>query len=77
MVGSNTPPIALSLFFILNLAFESIWAYFYLPADTWQDLPTFTIISQDLHIVWKLGTAGIISTCSDWYAVPILKEDVR
>ncbi|CAD6565454.1 MAG: hypothetical protein CYPHOPRED_005629 [Cyphobasidiales sp. Tagirdzhanova-0007] len=66
--GVNTPAVALALFFILSMLAEGLWAAYFLPKDTWHNLPSFRLVSQDLTIVFKLGGAGVLNVCSDWFA---------
>jgi len=66
--GSNTPPIALAVYFTVCFLGELAWAVVVLPKDPWHNLPPFSLVCQDLGIVFKLGAVGSISTCSDWFA---------
>lgn len=68
VAGEHTPSLALATFLNLSFASVSLWAYLVLPKSTWQDIPTFKEVSTDLKIVFKIGSANVVSTCSDWFA---------
>jgi MATE family multidrug resistance protein len=58
----------LALYFTISFFAELVWAYYYLPAETFVDLPPWNLVKSDLGIVIKLGAAGVASSCSDWWA---------
>lgn len=64
--GSDTPPLALAVYFTVCFLAEVVWAIYALPKETWQNLPPFRLVCQDLGVVFRLGLAGLISVCSDW-----------
>lgn len=47
---------------------EAGYIYYFLPQSTFQDLPSFKTVSQDLGIVIKLTLAGFVSIGSDFFA---------
>ncbi|KAK9900739.1 mate-domain-containing protein [Cystobasidium minutum MCA 4210] len=66
--GLYTPAIALGFFWNTMAILEAAYIFYFLPKSTFQDIPSFKIVSQDLAIVIKLTLAGFVSIGADFFA---------
>ena len=63
-----TPAIALGFFWNATATFGGLYIYFFLPKSTFEEVPTFKLVSQDLGIVIRLTLAGFVIIGSAFFA---------